>query len=638
MAAELVGGAFLSAALQVAFQRLASSDVTHYFRPRNLKDSVLKKLHITLISVNQVLDGAEARQYTNPNVNKWLHELRHAVYVADDLLDEIATEATRLKIKTESQSATSNVRGIFTSFVNQFEKHIEERIQKVLDELEFLAKQKDALGLKKGSGSDSEAGVGVKLSARLPTASLVVDPLTQLVYNNVRIEDQFQLKAWVCISEEFDVVRITKTILSAFECFVTGYEDLNQLQLKLKEKLVGRKFLLVLDDIWNERQSDWEALQVPFFYGTSGSKIIVKTRSEKVALVVCSSRVYRLALLNEEDGWKLFAEYAFRNKDDSMRTDLESIGKMIVQKCKGLPLAIKTLGGLLHTKSSEKQWNEILNCEIWQLSDDESDIMPALRLSYHYLPSYLKRCFAFCSIFLKDYPIEKDSLILMWMAEDLLHCHQGNKNVEEMGIQILAELESRSFLQKSTTHNAYIMHDLVNDFAKSTSGQFCLRIEDGNVRNIHKNVRYCSYSASRDSSEILLEPFHECKQLRCFVSLKRVPFSIKEGKDEGKILSKFKHLRILSLRSIKTITKLSVGMNNSKHLRYLDLSDTRFDQVPDSICKMYNLQTLKLCGCIQLVELPLELDKLVNLHYLDLSKTMISKLPDSLCKLPNLQT
>ncbi|XP_028785120.1 putative disease resistance RPP13-like protein 1 [Neltuma alba] len=304
MAAELGGGAFLFAALQVAFQRLASSDITHYFRSRNLKDSVLKKLHITLISVNQVLDDAEARQYTSPNVNKWLHELKHAVYVADDLLDEIATEGTRLKIETENQSATRKVRGIFTSFANQFEKHIEERIQEVLDELEFLAKQKDALGLKKGSGSGSEAGVGVKLSARLPTTSLVVGEssiysrdsdrekiidhlldedlsmnplsvisvvgmgglgktaLTQLVYNDVRIEDQFQLKAWVCISEEFDVVRITKTILSALGCFGTGYEDLNQLQLKLKEKLVGWKFLLVLDDIWNERQSDWESLQL----------------------------------------------------------------------------------------------------------------------------------------------------------------------------------------------------------------------------------------------------------------------------------------------------------------------------------------------------------------------------------------
>ncbi|XP_054813801.1 putative disease resistance protein At3g14460 isoform X2 [Prosopis cineraria] len=345
-----------------------------------------------------------------------------------------------------------------------------------------------------------------------------------------------------------------------------------------------------------------------------------------------------MTLLNEEDGWKLFAEYAFRNKDDSMWTNLESIGKKIVEKCKGLPLAIKTLGGLLHTKSSEKQWNDILNSEIWQLLDDESDVIPALRLSYHYLPSNLKQCFAFCSIFPKDHKIEKDSLIQMWMAEDLLHCNQGNKNVEEMGSQILVELELRSFLQKSKIHNRYVMHDLINDLAKSISEEFCLRIEDGKVKNIHKRIRYLSYSALLDSNEMLLEPFYECKQLRCFVSFKRAAFSFKEGMDEGEILSKFKYLRILSLKSFENITKSGVGMNNSKHLRYLDLSDTRIEKLPCSICKLYNLQTLKLCGCTQVVELPPDLHKLVDLHYLDLSKTKISKLPDSLFKLHNLQT
>ncbi|KAK4253812.1 hypothetical protein QN277_010439 [Acacia crassicarpa] len=681
MAAELVGGSFLSAALEVAFKRLASSDLTNYFQSRKLKDTLLKKLQITLISLNQVLDDTEAKQYTKPNVKKWLHELKHAVYLADDLLDEIVTEATRLKIEAQNQTATSKVLGLFTGFINPFDKQIESRVQQLLDDLEFLVKQKDVLGLKEGSGSGSGVGLLGKVLNRLPTTSLVADEssiygrdgdkekiiellldedlsgnplsvisivgmgglgkttLAQLVYNNARVENHFQLKAWVCISEEFDVVRVTRTIVSALGCFITGYEDLNQLQMILKEKLAGKKLLLVLDDIWNESQSDWEAMQVPFLFGTLGSKIIVTTRSEKVALVVGSSRVYQMALLNEEDGWKLFAEYAFRNKDDRMWTNLESIGKKTVEKCKGLPLAIKTLGGLLHTKSSEKQWNEILNSEIWQLPDDESDIMPALRLSYHYLSSNLKRCFAFCSIFPKDFEIEKDPLIHMWMAEDLLHFNQGNKNVEEMGSQILDELESRSFLQKSTIHNRYIMHDLVNDLAKSISEEFCQRIEGGKVQYIHEKIRYLSYSASPDSSEILLERFHECKQLRCFVSLTRgLPFSIKEDKDVGEMLSKFKYLRILSLRSVETTTKLGVRMNNSKHLRYLDLSDTRIEKLPGSTCRMYNLQTLKLCGCTQFVELPPDLDKLTNLHHLDLSKTKISRLPCSLCKLPNLQT
>ncbi|XP_054790915.1 putative disease resistance protein RGA1 isoform X2 [Prosopis cineraria] len=572
MAAELVGGAFLSAALQVAFDRLSSTSViTHYFRSRKLEDSLLKKLHITLIAVNQVLDDAEARQYTNPNVKKWLHELKHAVYVADDLLDEIATEATRLKFEAENQTATSKARGFFT-FVNPFDKHVEARIQEVLDDLEFLAKQKDALRLKEGSGGGCEIGVGGRVSDRLPTTSLVVDDssiygrdgdkeqiiellldddlsrnplsvisivgmgglgkttLAQLVYNDARMEDQFQLKAWVCISEEFDVVRITKTILSALGCSLTNYEDLNQLQLKLKEKLMGKKFLLVLDDVWNERQSNWEALQIPFSCGDLGSKILVTTRSGKVASIVGSIRLHRIPLLNEEDGRK------------------------------------------------------------------------------------------------------------MWMAEELLHCHQGKKSMKEIGNEVLSELKSRSFFQNSRFgHDKLIMHDLLNDLANSISDGFCSRVEGGNVQHIQRKIRYFSCSGTIDN-KMLLESICECKLLHGFLPLSPLQSSIVEGKDVGEMLSRFKHLRILDLQSHETINKLGDCISNLKHLRYLDLSHTRIEKLPDSICIMYNLQTLKLLGCNQIFELPLDLYKLINLRYLDLSQTRISKLPDSLCKLHNLHT
>ncbi|XP_054778596.1 putative disease resistance RPP13-like protein 1 [Prosopis cineraria] len=674
MAAGVVGGAFLSASLQVVFDRLGpTSNIYNCFRSRKLEDRLLKKLHVTLISVNQALDDAETKQYTNSNVKKWLYELKHAVFDADDLLDEIATEATTLKIEAENQGATNKVRR-FTSFVSQFYKHMVDRIQEVLDVMEFFAKQKDVLGLKEGSGGGTEVEVCGKVSSRLPTTSLVADEsriygrdgdkeeiirlllqedlsrdplfvisvvgmggsgkttLAQLVYNDGRMKDQFQLKVWVCISEEFYVLGITKTILSALECSITGCEDLNQLQLKLKEELTGKKFFLVLDDIWNEHRSNWELLQVPFCFGASGSKILVTTRSEKVALVMASVRVHHIALLNEEDGWKLFVEHVFKNKDASLRSDLESIGKKIVQKCKGLPLAIKSLGDLLHTKLSQKYWNEILGSEIWQLPDDETNIMPALRLSYHYLPSNLKRCFAFCSIFPKNFETDKESLIQMWMAEDLIHSNQGNKIVEEMGDGILDELESRSFVEKSRRNDdKLIMYDLVNDLAKSIFEGFCLRMECDKVQNnINEKIRYCSNSSLAWGHEISLEPIYECEQLRCFAQLPQVelPIGIVE------MFSRFKHLRISGLKCVEI--KLSDGICNLKHLHYLGLSHNRIEKLPNSICTMYNLQTLKLYYCSQIVELPQDLYKLINLHYLDLSCTGIRKLPDSICKVHSL--
>ncbi|KAF7836160.1 putative disease resistance protein [Senna tora] len=166
MAAELVGGAFLSAALQVAFERLASSDIKSYFRERKPINALLKKLHITLISVNQVLDDAEERQYSNSNVKKWVDELKHVVFLADDLLDDIAYEATRQKLEAESShTATTKVRSFFTS-VNQFDKEIEGRVEEVLADLEFLVKQKDVLGLKESGcgGGSTDAGVAKSVS------------------------------------------------------------------------------------------------------------------------------------------------------------------------------------------------------------------------------------------------------------------------------------------------------------------------------------------------------------------------------------------------------------------------------------------------------------------------------------------
>ncbi|XP_054810966.1 putative disease resistance protein At3g14460 [Prosopis cineraria] len=180
------------------------------------------------------------------------------------------------------------------------------------------------------------------------------------------------------------------------------------------------------------------------------------------------------------------------------------------------------------------------------------------------------------------------------------------------------------------------MHDLVNDLANSVSEGFCLRMEGDKVQNnINEWIRYCSCSGGfLRGDEISLEPIYVCKQLRCFAQLQGY------GRIGGQVetFSRFKHLRILTLKEVYTNTELSDGVRNLNCLRYLDLSGTEFGKLPDSICTMYNLQTLKLNGCHKLVQLPKDLYKLINLHYLDLSCTGISKLPDSICKVRSLQT
>ncbi|XP_034680613.1 putative disease resistance RPP13-like protein 1 [Vitis riparia] len=171
-------------------------------------------------------------------------------------------------------------------------------------------------------------------------------------------------------------------------------------------------------------------LQTPLKGGAKGSKIVVTTRSTNVAAVMRAVYSHCLDELSSEDSWSLFRKLAFENGDSSAYPQLEAIGKKIVDKCQGLPLAVKAVGGLLHSEVEARKWDDILNSQIWDLSTDT--VLPALRLSYNYLPSHLKQCFAYCSIFPKDYVLEKEKLILLWMGEGLLQESKGKRRMEEV--------------------------------------------------------------------------------------------------------------------------------------------------------------------------------------------------------------
>ncbi|PNX60341.1 CC-NBS-LRR resistance protein, partial [Trifolium pratense] len=257
--------------------------------------------------------------------------------------------------------------------------------------------------------------------------------LAKLVYNDNKIKEHFQLEAWVYVSGSFNDVGLTKAILTSFGFSADG-EDLNLLQHQLQQKLTGKKYLLVLDDIWNVNAACWEDLILPFNHGSSGSKIIVTTRDKGVEKVL-NSKLFDLLQLDKGDCWRLFETHAFhgRNVRDP---NLESIGKKIVDKCGGLPLAVKTLGQLLRRKFSEHEWSKILETDMWRLSDEDNNINPVLRLSYHNLPSNHKRCFAYCSIIPKGYEFGKGELIGYWMAEGLLKCCEAYNSEEEFGSEI----------------------------------------------------------------------------------------------------------------------------------------------------------------------------------------------------------
>ncbi|KAK2440159.1 putative disease resistance RPP13 protein [Trifolium repens] len=387
---ELVAGAFLSSSFQVIFEKLASVDIRDYFGGNKL-DDLVKELDIKLNSINNVLEEAEIKQYQNTHVKKWLDELKHVLYEADLVLDEIATDAMLKKMKAEFEPVTTTVLSLLSALTtNPFEY----RINELLEKLELLATETKRLGLEDDRSASKEGLVSWKPAKTLSTTSLVDEStiyvrdvrkqelikillegndsgnqvpsiisivglggmgkttLAKLVYNDNKIKEHFELEAWVYVSESFNDVGLTKAILKSFGFSADG-EDLSLLQNQLQHELTGKKYLLVLDDIWNwnGNAACWENLLLPFNHGSSGSKIIVTTREKKVENVL-NSKLFDLQQMDKSDCWRLFETHAFHGRNVCEHPDLELIGTEMVNKCGGLPLAVKTLGQLLRRKFS----------------------------------------------------------------------------------------------------------------------------------------------------------------------------------------------------------------------------------------------------------------------------------------------
>ncbi|XP_039145630.1 disease resistance protein RGA2-like [Dioscorea cayenensis subsp. rotundata] len=262
--------------------------------------------------------------------------------------------------------------------------------------------------------------------------------LAQFVFNSTEIANHFDKKAWICVSDHFDKFRITKEILDSFSivdsnsptdlCGITTSLDL--LERELKRHLKGKKFLLVLDDVWSE---EWQKVLILLeFAQTEAIKLIVTCRDPKILGVLADGgNQITLKGLSDGDYWLFFLNCAFGGKNpDNYSQQLHDLGKKIVGKLKGSPLAAKTVGKILGRSLTEKHWKDILESDFWKLETDAHDIMSALALSFYYLPQPLQLCFTFCSMFPKGYEYDMYNLIDMWIAHDYIQeCESSSKTL-----------------------------------------------------------------------------------------------------------------------------------------------------------------------------------------------------------------
>ncbi|KAG6625058.1 hypothetical protein CIPAW_16G069400 [Carya illinoinensis] len=691
-----VGELFLSAFLQVLFHRLASPELLKFARQEGLCKQ-LDEWGKTLAVIQKVLDDAEDKQYTEDIVKRWLDDLRNLAYDLEDILDDFTTEALRRQLLMgESQAATtSKVRNLVPSCCTgltpsavKIKIKLRSKITEITARFSDLVTQKDQLNLQKSDSlrpnkrreippttsvvtedliygreevtkavvqllvSEEHSGSLIKVNVIpiLGMGGIGKTTLAQLVYNDKKVHSFFDLKGWACVSEDFDVTRVTKSVLQSLTLESENYDgkDLNWLQIKLKEKLLGKKFLVVLDDVWNENYNDWILLRAPLEAGAPGSSIVITTRNQAVSKLMGTIEIkpFHLELLPDEACLSIFSQHALDARDFNSHPNLKGIGEEIVKRCKGLPLAVKTVGGLLRSTQEHEEWENVLTSKIWDIPKERSGIAPALMLSYHNLPSHLKRCFAYCSILPKDYEFEEKEVVLLWMAEGLIQPLQEDKKLEDLGTEYFRNLWSRSFFQQSRiSKSRFIMHDLINDLAQSVAGDTCFRIEDrsignGKQGNISIVARHSSYLGSQYDGPKKFEVFTELTSLRTFL-----PFMLRNGWDcyltyyvPLVLVPTLRFLRVLSFKGY-CIFQLSDSIGELKHLRYLDVSKTKIRRLPESISTLYNLQTLLLENCSCLKKLPSMFGNLVNLRHLNIEgANSLEGMPLQIGKLTRLQT
>ncbi|KAG6535307.1 disease resistance protein RGA2-like [Zingiber officinale] len=657
-----VGGWFAQAFIQTLLDKASDKSIQLFAERRGFAED-MENLRASLLEIQIILDEVQSRGCNDTKWKTLIQELKDAAYDAEDLIDEFQYHVLRQKIKGEEEgkaaTGSSGLSNMFYAAKKRLlgsshsleEDDTRARVRKMQGRLEKIANRMKSImnvlppndrrkqpevkfqarescsspATDKMFGRDKElnqvvdwllgSANQVELASGFVNNTFSVLPivgiggvgkttLAQYAHKDNRVQDHFHLKIWVCVSDNFTVQGLAKSIIESVT--LQKQDDnmgLEPLQKILHQHIAKKKFLLVLEDAWSDNKNIWEKFYALLKVGAHGSKIIVTTRDMKVSKMVSLVEPILLDGLDEDAFWQLFKKCSFVTLNPEDYPELEDIGRKIARKLKGLPLAAKTLGSVLQSDLSQQHWATIMKSDNWKVKQDEDDIMPALHLSYQYLNENMKQCFAFCSVFPKDYVFEEAKLVRMWMAEGFIQ-NKNTKRMEDVGSDHFLEFVNRSFFQKFK-FGGFVMHDLIHDLAEMISAEDTCSIEKKRQTKMLSTIRHLRVKEGKLPLE-----FSGYDKLRTLMLRKNSP--------PNSLFEKLRSIRVLDV-SRCDLQELSEHIGKLIHLRYLDLSSNyEIKILPDSFCHLHNLQTLEILGCHKLESIPQELGKkMVNLRHIN---------------------
>ncbi|XP_078157764.1 putative disease resistance protein RGA3 [Carex rostrata] len=640
-------------------------------------ESQLSRLNAALPKITTVMSVAEELKFKHPNsgVNSWLEQFKQAFLAAEDVLDELKYRELEDLVKNKDQ-----VSGFFYSIVNWLKRKIEinchvcfrgstisrdtlKRLRGAVEALDLVAADvghffefATALDVQPVFTSNRETTSILtenKVFGRETEKAIIIDwlkkpashdhlstfcivgagglgktTLAQLIFQEISIENHFDKLIWVCVSTSFSVQDITRKILQELGVIGHDNESLNRLQIKLKEAIISKKILFILDDVWNDdKMCDWEKLIASLKFVQQGSKILLTTRMKSVSDML--ARVLNMEGenlmfegLEEPKLLELLNKYAFYGFNHDNHKYLQNIGNNIVKKLRGSPLAAKVIGSLLNSCIDIHYWKRILNHDSLINLEQATDIAEVLKLSYYHLPADLQECFRFCCIFPRDYCFKKDELIKMWMASGFIRQElNGEERPEDIGEEYFNHLFRKSFFERRSMYGSYyyVMHDLMHDLAQNVSKGECCRVEfNGKFDVIPSTTRHVSIHESK------IKMMFNLRNLRTLV----ITFSVDHNSRDPFVLpngSLKETLRVLVINGARCELPEEIG--RLMHLRFIKVNECIVGQLfryllPNSIYNLYHLQVLQMSdGYLNSDYEGVEttgMTNLVSLRYMDL--------------------
>lgn len=644
----------------------------------------IDKLGIKLRDLKNFLVDADRRNITDTSVQAWVEELKRAMYDVTDIIDlcqlkvmeegpsqdmgcfnpllfcmrnplhahDIGTNIKALNEKLDDIS----MRGRSFSFIKleAYQDRMMARPQAVDRKTDPLLERSGVVGEKIEDDTRALVKVLTKEVAEESDSIMVVaivgvggigkTTLGKKVFNDRTIQRKFSKKIWLSITQEFTEVELLRTAIVAVDGdlpkLAGGSGDKALLMPALASAVRDKKFFLVLDDMWGI--SVWNnLLKSPFSHGAHGSRVLITTRHDIVARGMKAVHPYHhVGKLDHKEAWSLLKKQVLTTEKNESAIDmLEDIGLQIIEKCDGLPLAIKVMGGLLCQKEKERRcWEKVLNDAIWSVSQMPEELNYAIYLSYEDLSPCLKQCFLHFALKPKKTVLHDSENVGLWIGEG--YVHGDSDRLEELGIEYHTELVLRNLIEPDTSYQAQHvcnMHDVVRSFAQFVTRNESLIVHNGETISASKlsSQRFLRLSIETkgvDSDEFEWRSLQEQKSLRSIILIGN--FKIQSGDT----LITFSSLRTLHVESAN-FAALVESLYQLKHLRYLAVKKCiDISSLPEDIHMMKFLEHISLEGCENLAKLPDCIVELLELHFLDLDDTCVISMPRGFSALKNLRT